>query len=723
MPLAFRVLLCAVLVLSGGVQAEIVQVTEHDDVVYMLESETKSLYRYDLATQSRLDDVSLSGTPSAIEVDDDYIYIGLTRELIRLDRVTFVPTSLRLFDYRIHGLFKNGNNLIVHSGFEREDLYSVTINNGDLIDRAGGVDPDLGEEADIPAFQEFVFNSSAGMLFSKSNDELRYRVPVSISGVFGDIVTIENEDFNNDTTRLFLSPDESRLFDAGGLAYDSETFDRDPEREDIGADKEWVDFFVPATYPKWQEADLLAFVDNGQLIGTRVNDNTCGLSGNTVLSVFDPPDGRDFEQVRRMGLEQAPIHLAAFETTIFIFQGSGTEVTVQTVQIDAVPEPVIDRAIANPSTIDFEPEEVFVSADGETLYMLHEELCTNTVFRYSLKDGRYLESVSLLFAPEYFDYLPSENTLYLGYNVVDAAGDPVNLVKAVDFDTVDQIDGQAEVSLARYVDHLQGMLALDGLLLVSTLGDYPDAFPLHAILDPQAMSTDLISTETETLCCDYSTIHWDSSTSTYIYAFEDSLVSRRLNTATASFTDDVTETALVAAIENEDKLLASNGSLDHLLLNTGRIFNLSTLNQVDAISNDVISGFWIDDQLFTMRELTTNTAEIQRWVPEGGTDNHYELLQSEQVLLEGKPLHLVKIPSNDFEMVLLAKKANGGLEIKSFSEDLIEVGTSSVSDRANNTVNNAISDGGAWYLKGMLLMMILGIIRMLMFRKAEAKYP
>ena len=61
--------------------AALVDIKEQDEIVYALYSAPNKIVRYDLTQERFLSEISLTSTPSAIEVDDSHIYIGLNREI------------------------------------------------------------------------------------------------------------------------------------------------------------------------------------------------------------------------------------------------------------------------------------------------------------------------------------------------------------------------------------------------------------------------------------------------------------------------------------------------------------------------------------------------------------------------------------------------------------------------------------------------------------------
>lgn len=61
--------------------------------------------------------------------------------------------------------------------------------------------------------------------------------------------------------------------------------------------------------------------------------------------------------------------------------------------------------------------------------------------------------------------------------------------------------------------------------------------------------------------------------------------------------------------------VAPDGSI--VLLGSGRLYDATTLDQVDTLSNDVDDGSWLGDTLYTLRS-TGAESEVQKWGPNFG---------------------------------------------------------------------------------------------------------
>ena len=103
--------------------AALVDIKEQDEIVYALYSSPNKIVRYDLTQERFLSEISLTSTPSAIEVDDSHIYIGLNREIRQMSLSGGSSTLVRDAGTKVVGLTDVGDYLFAAG--ENKDVLSI----------------------------------------------------------------------------------------------------------------------------------------------------------------------------------------------------------------------------------------------------------------------------------------------------------------------------------------------------------------------------------------------------------------------------------------------------------------------------------------------------------------------------------------------------------------------------------------------------------------------
>ncbi|MCR6653432.1 MAG: thrombospondin type 3 repeat-containing protein [Cellvibrionaceae bacterium] len=109
--------------------------------------------------------------------------------------------------------------------------------------------------------------------------------------------------------------------------------------------------------------------------------------------------------------DQTPQHLTHFNNTITAFLIDQLDYSIQTFDISEFSLPAIGEP-ADPNTTPYTPE--FIETDGEDLIYLIDEQ-TQSVFRWSISQNKYLESWWLGNAPVSVSYSKAHARLYIGH--------------------------------------------------------------------------------------------------------------------------------------------------------------------------------------------------------------------------------------------------------------------------------------------------------------------
>lgn len=499
---------------------------------------------------------------------------GSWKEAIPLDDT---PTAFTADDQRLYVSFGRRT-----SRFDLDGLNEVHLHNTNydadwlfVIGDALGiyddhvlltVDPESGELLDSKEYFDrlrgfdpapglgWVFARDAGV---SPSDIVTFEV--SNDGHLGPLVDSPYHGDYPGASRCYVFPNEARVGDNAGIVY--------------------------ATSDLTYAGSLAGPVDDMAFYG----DLPVVLRGGTVFSY-----STTLLRTGQYTPDVPALAIAVSGETVFAFApGTGSQPEVEAFPVDSL-TPDIPGAPADPVGEQFIPDAILSGPNGDILLLDAGNL---TVHRWSRATNRYEASIPLLAVPSYVAYSDVNRALYIAY----ASGE----ITRIRFDEF----GKPGVE-EPFVNQPAAPLGL------ATAGEYlfvcdgSGAWATHYTYSPEGV---LISQEDWNY---YSREYTWSEARRRMYFFRDGmspndlLFEEILADGTIGTEDDSPyhgELQAVLPIR-----VSSDGAL--VLLGSGRIYDGGSLEQVNALSNDISDAVWQGNALVTMRPLNEAT-QLQKWDP------------------------------------------------------------------------------------------------------------
>jgi len=499
--------------------------------------------RYDMNAETWRGDISLSDTPTAFAVDTDGLYISFGRRTSRFNLDGTGETHLQNTNSDVTSLFTVNNFLYIHYS---NTLLSVNKLSGTLIDSKDywygmqGIDvaPTIGK-----AFGRTVGISPSDIV----------QVILNSDGTLGN----QNDspyhgDFPS-ASQTFVFPGEARVADDSGIVYNTNDL---TYNNSLAGSFDDLGFYV----------DLPIVLRDGTLIAY---SNTFLETGQYI------PD-------------EPPLKIYVKGENIFsFFTGlQGTDVAKIPVSLLEPGEP---GQPVDPNGLSYVPDSVLLG-QGEIVYLLSRAYLS--VFRWSVSQRSYLDTIPLIEAPTYMAYSGETDRLYLTY----PSG------------KITQIRLGQSMTEQPFVNSPQMPCGL------ATAGEYvfvcdpSGAWVSHFTYSPDGV---LISQE-----------DWNYFSYEYVW--------NEVNRKMYFFRDDTSPNDLlwedidvngVIGAKMDSPYHSSEGILHPIrvapdgsivVLGSGRIYNAISLEQVDTLSNIIDDAAWGNATLFTLRAFE-NGSQLQKW--------------------------------------------------------------------------------------------------------------
>ncbi len=376
MPLApfFRTSFTYLAVLASSffilpLHAALVDIKEQGEIVYALYSAPNKIVRYDMTKEKFLSEISLTSTPSAIEIDESHIYISLNKEIRQMNLSGGSSTFIRNAGAKVVGL--TGVEDYLFAADESGDVLSIDKTDLSFIESFDADDNVLfllGSDLSGAYFYRTTGVSPSDIHKVTINSDGTTALDVD-SPYHGKYPTAET---------LFLNGSENKIYDDQGIVY----------------------FTSNLEYAGSLSGELQAM--------TFKDDNPIILrDGQLVL--FD----QNLIEQGRISNIQAAEFIAEYSDSVFTFMDSGSSslnVTKHDISGFELPDPG-DQL--DPEEHPFTPE-IYEQNGGQVLYLF--DLETLNIFRWDMLEEEYLTSLVLNTIPERLSFSESHERLYIGYD-------------------------------------------------------------------------------------------------------------------------------------------------------------------------------------------------------------------------------------------------------------------------------------------------------------------
>jgi len=523
------------------------------DIVYFLFRDPARIERFDLAAEAWLAPVQLSVIPTAMAIKDGSAYVAATRGVSRIDLTTGEVAPLPVAGVDIVELTTLGEWLVAAADDPVSQFVTIL---GTLNTRTpttwrwteAGSSGGVGLSVDAAHSKVFCIDVSTTSPLIIANS-------VNPDGSFGARTTSYPFGYRSGK-HTTISPGGLRVYDASGVAYDTADFS---PLAAMGMGFNALVFGPDKTPIALRTNKLVAF-DAGLLetgsVTLSAPAQALALAGDRVFTFKQPTTSG-----AKPGWERHT--LAEFAAR--------------------KPFPAI-RAEA----LDYSPDHVLFGRDGTVF--LSSRLYAN-IFRWSVKEQRYLSPIALRGRPNHLTYSAELDRLYVGY--------PDNQVSAID-------GGPAPVErvLFNHPESIDGLCAVGEHLLVAFRGS---GWADYAIYNREGLLTSRSDLQ-------YFSRHYAwSPVKRRLYQFSDGMSPSDLHHITIN--PDGTlgaskdspyhgEIAPIAPIR-----VSPDGSV--VLLGSGVFFDGDTMTAIGALPRAVVDAVWMDSCLFSTHR-TPIGVEIER---------------------------------------------------------------------------------------------------------------
>ena len=390
------------------------EITSHDNIVYLADSSSNSVARYSLASQSFLAPISLSQNPLAIHADASGIYASYGTRIVKLALDGTGEADFRTISENIHDIEATDTYLVL-GGYSY--LQVVNKATGTLVDSRSlwytspyiSLAPDGSE----------IFTTSSGI----SPADI-YRIPLAVNGALGNTSESPYHGTYDVGQQVQTFANQNRIIDSSGNLYNL------------------LDFSYAGNLGGAYTA--LAFWRNQPLV---LRDNQL-VSYNLWLQQTNS---------RALNLAAAS-DLQVYEDYVMLFdrtQAASPEVEVIAVSELNLADP--DQPLS-PATLAYKPDDWALDADQDTLYLFSKTHLS--IFRWSISQQQYLATIPLQNSPQQFHYSPQHQRIYLAYK----SGD-INYINLAD-------DTEHDFAQTESTYEIPEMLSAGSLLIVSSWEGY-----------------------------------------------------------------------------------------------------------------------------------------------------------------------------------------------------------------------------------------------------------
>jgi hypothetical protein len=562
-------------------------------VAYLLFASPPRIERYDMDAETWLADITLGGTPTALAVDGDGLYVAL---------------GSRAYRYNLDG---SGETFLVDLGQDVADaqvagpyLYLYSANPSSLvsIQKTSGIVVDTQDS--WYRLQGLSIAPGIGKLFAHTVGIYPSDILATTLNADGTIGVTGDSPYHGDypgATQTYVLPGEARVAENSGILYNT---------NDLTYSNSLAGAFTD-----------LAFYGDLPIV----------LRGNDLVAYSNA-----FQETGRYTPAVTPLRIAVWGDAVFGFSGDAAGAEVAKIPIRLL-GPVQPGEPVDPNGLAYEPDE-FALGQGEILYILSRAHLS--VFRWSVAQRRYLDTIPLAETPRFMAYSMDTDRLYFAY----PSGRMTQIRLA---------DSIAEQPFASLPQQSRG-LATAGAYVFAC--DPSGAWESHYTYSPEGA---LVSSKDWNY---YSREYTWSATNRKMYHFRDDTSPNDLIWEEIGI-DGVLGRQQDSPYHGEVSAqtpirVAPDGSV--VVLGSGQMYDATSLAQIGHLSNEIADATWSGSQLYTLRSILELT-QLQEW------ESSYTLVQTKQ--FAGTPLAMFPVT----EGILVVTSYAGQPRFSIWNDDLQEI--------------------------------------------------
>jgi hypothetical protein len=543
---------------------------ESGGIVYFVYSSPPRIRRYSLAGAAWLADIPLAEAPTAFTVDDGRLYISFGRRTSRFALDGSGEVHLKNTAGMADTLFVLGNA-----------LYIASYSNYLAVDKLSGAQIDAEEDDFFYSLQGVDVAPSRRKAFGRSNGVSPSDIVViniNADGTFGEQ---EDSPYHGDfpsAEQTWVFPGEARVADNSGIVYNTGDL---TYSNSLGGRFQDLAFY----------GDLPVVLRDGEVIAY----------------------SNAFLETGRYKPAHTPLKIAVRGDQVFSFYQGPGGLEAEHFPISLL-QPEEPGAPVDPNGLAYAPDQMLMGKDN-VLYILSR--ANLSVFRWSVVQQRYLETIPLTEAAGYMAYSATDHRLYLSY--------PSGAIRQIRL-----AESTHETPFVNSPQTPCGLATADQYLFVC---DPSGAWGTHYTYSPSGALIDQREWNY------YSREYTWSEPHRRMYFFRDSFSPNDVHWEEVKADGrlgEAGESPYHGEIGTIPPIRVSpDGST--LLLGSGEIFDALTLVRKDSLSNNVSDAGWLQGTLFTIRPLDGGS-ELQKWGANYGV--------TARRTLEGTPLRLFARPTD-----------------------------------------------------------------------------
>lgn len=524
---------------SGNSFAALLDVQQKNDIVYFLFAAPNKIIRYDLNDNEFLSKISLSKIPTAFYVSDTNIYTSYSKDITKSDLNGNVRSTIYSSEYDILRLTILDNFLYTTNSDQRVNIlslddYSETVSNSYVNNTT-----------------DLVSSSINKAIFSVGSYSSLVKFILNESGKITQRVTPSFSPSSNNSTKIYLHPNEDRIYTDRGFIYST---------EDLNFNGTLTGSFTDMT-----------FLGNKPVI----------IRGNS-LSIYSDHD-LDSKSVM---LDHTPSYVAAKDQIITSFVTSNSLVSAHQTNIDQLSRPVTAETI-DPATTNYQPT-IITTDNSNIVYLIDKE--NLAVHRRKAEEKEFLTSWRLVDSPTWITYSESHKRVYLGYK----SG------RITYFDTTPASNNK-EIHFISLTSEIRALVSAGDYLFAQDLQHRSSTNSYSIDKQGNIMDTSTNGEASEEYIWNHLNDFIYHLNSRYYKWTE--LLSSNGDLGSNSRSNYSSEASYKHPLR-----LSPNGQV--LLLGSGEIIGTNTQTVLNNITNPIDDATWINDNLVTIK-AETNT--LQFW--------------------------------------------------------------------------------------------------------------
>jgi PKD repeat protein len=528
---------------------------ESGGVIYFLYTSPALVKRYDTSAENWLPDVSLNDTPISFAAASDAIYIAYSRSIYKYNLDLTEETHLMNTSNDIKSMYISGKLMFMYfpNGFLGGMLISVDLQKGKILKQ-----------------KSIYFYKLTGLSIAHDNKSLFgrtqdfvfpdiVRISFDIDGLFGEPKGSPYQNQYPDATKTWVSANEKIVIDNAGIVYNT----------------------VDLTY-----RDSL----NGVIDDLIFYKDAPVVLRNGKIIAFS----KDLVQI---GLFEIRNPQTSSWLNIFLC-GENIFAVSSKLQVEKIAVSSLNLTDSNmptdPNGLAYTPDAVVMGAN-EIVYLMSTRY--QSIFRWSVVERKYLSTIALPDMPKTMDFSFSENSLFVGY----FDGGIYKIGQNAPFE---------QTVFAHLSSPVCGITTWDKFVFTCNrkLGELE--WPTYSVFS--ASTGELLSTGTGE---NYSSEYIWNAAQQKMY-FIDDWISRLFYSMGIDANGKIGSQKSSASVSDYSIVhpirVKPDGSI--VLLGSGRIYDATSLVQINTLSNKIVDGNWTGDKLVTIR-INGENSELQEWSP------------------------------------------------------------------------------------------------------------